>query len=191
MSIVPRTHHDPAQRQWHGPLAPPSLHNPHVSLAVVLLDALRRRPAHCAQISADDGARLSNGELRTLAIRVALNLQRHEPGVGHGSVVAVAVRNHPLVAPLVIGCMALAAPVNALDPEFTGAEVAHMLRLTRPRLVFCDACGVGRVREALAEIGEPQLSVYTVDERVEGCKWLGDLCAPDGGVTEAEEAAFV
>lgn len=87
------------------------------SVAEAIFATLQRRASHVAQISDADGTRMLNGELHRLAVRVAVRLVREEH-VQKGDVVAFVVRNHRLVAPLVLGCMALAAPVSTLDPDF-------------------------------------------------------------------------
>lgn len=108
---------DADARIWSGPDSAP-LYNPNVSAAAVVLDGLSRRPDHIGQISDTDGSRLSNAELRQMSIRAALQLSRRE-NIAKGDVVGMVVRNHRLVAPLAVGCIALGAPLNTLAVNFT------------------------------------------------------------------------
>lgn len=127
----PHTTFDPLTLTWSGQPAR-SLHHPDASVAAILLEALARLPLHTAQICSDgddDGSNddtLTNGELRQLAIRVALGLRR-EQRIGHGDVVALVARNSRLVAPLVLGSMALAAPLSAISPLYTVGEFMNTI----------------------------------------------------------------
>lgn len=114
--IMFHTNYDETTRTWYGqPTAP--LFHPDVSVAQVLLGALRRRPHHLGQVSDSSGVRLSNRMLRLNAIRAAEHLALL--GVGEGDVLALVAKNHHHVAAVVVAAMALAAPVNTLDPHFT------------------------------------------------------------------------
>lgn len=125
---LPSTY-DPLTRIWSG--APfRSRYAADTSVAAAIFAQLRQRGAHVAQISDTDGTRMLNGEMLRLAVRVAVRLRREEH-VRRGDVLAFMVRNHRLVAPLVLGCMALAAPVSTLDPDFKAGEFEKHIAVKR------------------------------------------------------------
>lgn len=102
---------------WSGPEQQPKC-NPDVSVASVVLDGLNRRPNHVAQIGDTDGSRINNAGLLQMSVRAALQMKRIE-GIESGNVVGMVVRNHRIVAPLVVGCVALGAPLHALSVNST------------------------------------------------------------------------
>lgn len=108
---------DADARIWSGPVHA-AVFNPNISAAAIVLDGLERRPDHIGQISDTDGSRLTNAQLRELSIRAALQLRCRER-ITSGDVVGMVVRNHRLVAPLAVGCVAIGAPLNALAVNFT------------------------------------------------------------------------
>lgn len=106
-------------------------YHPNVNAAQVLLDAMNRNPQKTGQINVKSGMKLTNGELRISTIRVAQNLQRL--GIRSGDVVAVMAANRDFVSSVVIGAMALAAPVNILGVNFsTGIPYVGAIQYKHP-----------------------------------------------------------
>lgn len=67
-----------------------------------------------------------------------------------------------------------------------------MFRITRPKLIICDAACVPTIREALSNIDSATVEsviLYTVDERLAGVKSVEDLLLPSD--TPLEEKLFV
>lgn len=114
------TNYDPESRTWYGQPTAHTYH-PNVSVAQVVLNAMSRRPHHIGQVNEDNGVRLSNRTLRLNAIRAAEHLSLM--GIGAGDVLALIAKNHHYVSAVLIAGMALAAPVNTLDPNFTSGEL--------------------------------------------------------------------
>lgn len=110
-----RTTYDAGAKIWSGPQPAPKYH-PNVNAAQVLFDALDRHPHKIGQINSNNNVCLTNRTLRSNAIRMAQNMKAI--GVGVGDVVAIVAGNHPEVSAVVFGAMALAAPINTLDPNF-------------------------------------------------------------------------
>lgn len=114
------TNFDAEERTWYGkPTAP--VYHPNVSVAQVMLDAQSRRPHHIGLVCDSTGVRLTNRALRLNTIRVAEHLGLL--GVGIGDVLSVVAKNHHHVSAVVLAGMALAAPVNTLDPNFGTGEL--------------------------------------------------------------------
>ncbi|XP_053678597.1 probable 4-coumarate--CoA ligase 1 [Anopheles nili] len=139
------TSYDAATQCWHGQYRPPIL-NPAANLGPVLLNVLERTPHKPAQLNADNGTILTCIELRRRSVRFAQFL--NTAGFRQDEVVALIARNSDNVAPVAFGCFLAGVPLNTLDPAFSVAEVAHVLRLTRPKFVVGDLDAIAVVREA-------------------------------------------
>lgn len=188
-----QTTYDSSTKEWKGRPQAPTYH-PNVNAGKVLLDAMNRNPSGIGQINDNNGLKLSNGELRFNAIRVAQHL--HRLGIRSGDIVAVLAANHHHVSSVVFGAIALAAPVNILGLNFdTGEfqrnqndlqnvidlfieEIIHMLKITQPKMVFCESSNVDRVREALEQLAL-DLPVYLFDDNSNGLS-VEDLVAETG-----------
>jgi 4-coumarate--CoA ligase len=127
----------------------PLPYNPNASIGQMILHWLDRSPNKISQIYHDDGMSLTCQELKTLSIRVALNLKN--AGFKTGDVVGLVGKNSTYVVPIIIGCFLLGCPIASLDPDFVMHEVDHVLRHVKPKVVFCDDCAVPRMREILVE----------------------------------------
>lgn len=119
-----RTRYDDDTKIWSGPPWVPNYY-PNVNAAQVLLDALGRNPQRIGQISDHNGLYVRNRAMRLNSIRMAQNMK--EMGVGIGDVVAIVAGNHHEVAAVVFGAMALAAPINTLDPNFKTCKMCNIL----------------------------------------------------------------
>lgn len=161
----------------------PLLFHPNASVGQVILHWLERSPNQVSQICHDDGKTLTCDELRTLSIRVALNLK--EAGMKAGDVVGLVAKNSTNVVPIIIGCFLLGCPISSLDPEFVLKEVDHVLRHVKPKLIFCDHNAVSRMHEILAEHQIDSKIVSLVRDR-DDCMELGRFLEPHG-----EEKGFM
>lgn len=87
--------------------------------------------------------------MRIKIIRAVQNLQR----LGHNSrgVFGVIARNSHQLAPIVFPSIVLGSPVNGIDPSFGKTEFLHMLKTTRPVLLFCDLDVYELLKECLIE----------------------------------------
>lgn len=69
-----------------------------------------------------------------------------------------------------------------------------MLRLTRPKVLFCDADVVATVRRAIEDLlmlGKGEIALYTVDRNVDGTKSAEDLTADKSNMDADAERDFV
>lgn len=174
------------------------MYHPNVNAVQVVFDALGRNPNLIGQISNHNGLYVRNRAMRLNSIRMAQHMQAI--GVSSGDVVAIVAGNHHEVAAVVFGAMALAAPINTLDPNFkTGAcfklffihiciyidrilipaEIEHMFGLTMPKIVFCEARNIGYVREALLGV-DLNVPIFTFGEKVDGARLVDSLLGKTG-----------
>lgn len=58
-------------------------------------------------------------------------------------------------------------------------EIVHMLRLTQPKVLFCDADNIDRVRQSLAEL-DSVVPIFTFDRKVDGARLVDDLMHETG-----------
>lgn len=120
-----RTTYDADTKIWSGPQTD-RMYHPNVNVAQVLFDALGRSPNHIGQINNNNGLHVMNRTLRLNAIRMAEHMKAI--GVVSGDVVAIVAGNHHEVAAVVFGALALAAPINTLDPNFKTGDVLINMR---------------------------------------------------------------
>lgn len=67
---------------------------------------------------------MKNSEIRKKTIRAAQHL--HKMGFGKDDVIGIVARNHHHLAPIVFASIALAAPLNPMDPNFkAGQDTAY------------------------------------------------------------------
>lgn len=97
-------------------------------------------------------------EIRIKTIRTAQNLQAL--GYKPKEVFTLIARNSHHVAPITFASLAIGCPINALDPSFGKTEIIHMMKITKPVLVFCDVACYELVDESLKELGN-EAKIYT------------------------------
>ncbi|XP_053673670.1 probable 4-coumarate--CoA ligase 1 [Anopheles nili] len=144
-----RTTYDETTRTWRGPTVK-TLFNPEASLGQVMLNVLDRSPEREMQRDMDTGRSLTYAEFRMRLVRFAQNLTKL--GVRSGDVVALINTNSENVAPLACALLTIGAPFNPIAPGFHEDDMAHMLAISRPKLVFCDADNYIVVRKALKRV---------------------------------------
>lgn len=94
---------------------------------------------------------MSFDEIRIKLIRAAQNLQKR--GYNSKEVFAVLAKNSHHLAPIVFASLAIGSAVNTLDPQFSKTELLHMLKTTKPALMFCDIDVYDLAKECLIELG--------------------------------------
>lgn len=97
-------------------------------------------------------------EIRTKTIRAAQNLQ--ELGYKREQVFGLIAKNSQNVAPIAFASFAIGCPINSLDPSFGKTEFMHMLKITKPVLVFCDVSCYEILSECLTEL-ESNARIFT------------------------------
>lgn len=166
-----KTHYDSTTKIWHGIEKSPMFHK-NTSLGQAIMYALSQRPDHIAQISEETGVSVTNWEMQTRMVRLAMNL--YKLGYKKGDMIAVACKNSENLAPVVFACNVIGAPVNTLDPTFAKNDMAHMFGITKPKLVFCDYDNITVVQEALKE-KYLDAEIITLIKRVQGFQFIGYL----------------
>uniref|UniRef100_A0A336L9S7 CSON007177 protein n=1 Tax=Culicoides sonorensis TaxID=179676 RepID=A0A336L9S7_CULSO len=127
-------------RTWSGPPMK-SVFNTDYNLGQLLMFSLEKNPEKITQINADSGTTLTCGELRSKSIRVANALK--QMGFKTGDIMMIAARNHPDICPALFGCFIIGAPVNVVDVNFSKDDVAHMIQLLKPKMIFFIMCSSG------------------------------------------------
>ncbi|XP_031623989.1 probable 4-coumarate--CoA ligase 1 [Contarinia nasturtii] len=144
-----KTYFDKDTKLWKGRNSPP-LYNPKISLARVVLRTCLNLGPKVAQISDDSGIQLTYDEIRLKTIRAAQNLQKR--GYKSKNVVGIIAKNSHHLAPIVFASLAIGSAVNTLDTSFKKAELLHMLKTTKPVVIFCDVEVYDLVKECFAEL---------------------------------------
>ncbi|XP_031634571.1 4-coumarate--CoA ligase-like 7 [Contarinia nasturtii] len=127
------------------------LYHPDISVAQVMLGALKNYGPKIAQISDDNGTRLSFDEIRMKTVRAAQNLQKRE--YKSKQVFGLVAKNSQHLAPIIFASMCLGCPINTLGISFKKTEIIHMLKITKPVLMFCDIEMYDLLKECLLELG--------------------------------------
>uniref|UniRef100_A0A1I8JUU2 AMP dependent ligase n=1 Tax=Anopheles funestus TaxID=62324 RepID=A0A1I8JUU2_ANOFN len=181
-----RSVYDAATRTWYGPRLKP-LFNPEASLGQIILDVLKRSPDRVIQQDMDTGRSMTYAEFQTKLIRFAQNLTAI--GVCKGDMVALANANSENFAPLACALLTIGVPFNPLAPSFNEDDMANMLQITKPKLVFCDADNYEVVRKALQRVvtnGDQLPSIYVFECSRSDVKHAEDLLKETG-----QENAFM
>lgn len=148
-----RTTYCSSEKIWRGPQWSP-LYNSNVSLGQVLLTSLSHNSSDVGQICHDDGSEMKNSEIFQHSIRAALNLK--DLGLKEGDIIGIAAKNSKFLAPIVIGAFTIGTPINTLDVLFVKEDIAHIFKITIPKIVLCDKENYEEVVKALEMI---QLSI--------------------------------
>lgn len=90
-------------------------------------------------------------EIKTKTIRAAQNLQKF--GFGRNQVIALSARNNHDVSSITFASIAIGCAVNTLSPTFGKTEYLHMLKITKPVVIFCEIDSYQLINDCLTEIG--------------------------------------
>lgn len=94
---------------------------------------------------------MSFEDIRIRTIRAAQNLQKR--GFDSKQVFGLMAKNSEHVSSIVFASISIGCAVNTLDPSFGKTELIHMLKTTKPVLMFCDIEAYLLVQECLTELG--------------------------------------
>lgn len=50
----------------------------------------------------------------------------------------IIAKNSQDVAPITFASIAIGCPINTLDASFGLIEITHMMKITKPKVIFCD-----------------------------------------------------
>lgn len=90
-------------------------------------------------------------EIRMKAIRAAQNIQSR--GFKPKEIFGIMAKNSHHVAPVYFASIAVGSPIVSFDPSFGKTEIIHMLTVTKPVLMFCDATCYDLLSDCLKELG--------------------------------------
>lgn len=152
----------------------PVLFHPNASVGQILLYSLERTPDRVSQVCLEDGITLTCDELRTLSVRVALNLKK--AGLKSGDIVGLVADNSTYTVPIMIGCFLLGYPLAILDPGFVLKEVDYVLKHVKPKIVFVDYNVVDNMKNILKEFNIDAEIVSLIQDR-DDCLPLGNFIA--------------
>lgn len=149
------------------------------------MELLNRSPEKPILIDGDSGRVLTRGELRTRAVRIAQNLKKlFNCGEKSDEVVTVAALGNENLIPLLVALQFLAVPYNTLYPNYTEDEMAHMMRQTQSRLMFCDSSNYRTVSKASRKAIEGDVVIFSLDQFTEGARSIEDLLVETGSEDE-------
>lgn len=158
-------------KTWSG-LDLPLLYHPNVSVGRVVLNALHRDYNKVIQINDIDNTTLTAGQIKLNATRIALHLVEHK--IKMNDCVGVIARNSKHIGAVVFASLTLGCPVNPLDPSFTATDIAHMFRLTKPRIIFIDDDLIKSLKIVLKEL-KSDATVVTLGRRLDGYYYIDDF----------------
>ncbi|KAF5278815.1 hypothetical protein FQR65_LT03503 [Abscondita terminalis] len=116
-------------------------------LGYVYFHSMVKNCEKLAQIDGLTGEKISFGELLQRAVRVALHMK--DVGVKAGDIVCTCSFNHPNVAVPTIASMFVGAIWTAVAPTSSVVDIAHMLRLVKPKMMFVQNSSVDLIKKAL------------------------------------------
>lgn len=104
-----------------------------------------------SKISDDSGAQLTFEQLRLKTIRASQHLQNR--GYKAEQVIGIMSENVAHLSPIVFASFCLGCPVNVLSTSVQKPDVLHMLKMTKPSVMFCDVNVYDLIKECLIELG--------------------------------------
>lgn len=129
------------------------------------------------QINEDTGIQMTYNNIRMKSIRAAQNLLKR--GYTSRVVFGVLAKNSHNVAPIILASISVGSPVNTLDPSFGKTELTHMLKITKPGLMFCDPEYVDLVTQCLSELNN-SAKIFTFGGKNSGTESVDSLFEETG-----------
>ncbi|XP_062552732.1 probable 4-coumarate--CoA ligase 3 [Armigeres subalbatus] len=169
--------YDYVRRVWSGPRQP-CIFNPECNFGQIVLNLLDRSSEKVVQIDADTGREMTRAEMRLRVVRAAQHLQKL--GYQVGDIASVVAVNSENLAPLVLALQVIGVGFNALAPSFDADEIAHMLRQTQSKLLFCDAENYDTVKVAAGKALEGDYRIYVMEGAQEPTLAVDQLFKPTG-----------
>lgn len=175
--------YDSANKTWSGQVEPNIL-NPEANIGQVVLNLLSRTPDKIIQINADSGYEMTCADMKRRIVRVALHLKNL--GYRIGDLATLACSNTENLVPVYFACVTLGIAVNPLAPVFKRDDLAHMMRLTQSKVVFCDEANRVEVEEAVKEAIRIRPRIYVMGDGRGAALSVDELLTP----VEGEECFF-
>ncbi|XP_039432016.1 probable 4-coumarate--CoA ligase 3 [Culex pipiens pallens] len=169
--------YDRETKVWSGPHQPPIL-NPEASFGQTLFAMMGLNPDKVIQIDVDTGRSMTCGEMRLRAIRAAQNLMALR--LGQGDMVSMACANSENLVPMALGLLINGMPFNPLAPGYGLDDMAHMMEITQPKLVFCDANNYELTMKAVELSVKIKPLIYVFESDMENVNKAEDLLKETG-----------
>lgn len=119
--------------------------------------------------------------MRLRTIRAAQNILKL--GFQENDVFSIIAGNSENVAPIVFASMSIGCPLNTLDPSFGTFEVAHMFKMAKPKLIFCDLNKLEVVLNSLEQLNMNAM-IFTFGESTEHSQNIDELLNETGDEQE-------
>lgn len=179
MGIVPSTNFDAERKVWAG-MKRQLLYDTNASVGQVIHSRINSHLKNVIQINDSEGITLTNEDVLTMSVRIALSLQEME--IKPTDFVGIMCSNTSYLMPLCYGLFFSNIPFQPLDVSFTKEVVAHCWSKTRPKLLFCDGSVYDLVKE-VAEALTLNCKIFVIKDKVDGAKHIEDLFV-DRGLSE-------
>ncbi|XP_034477929.1 luciferin 4-monooxygenase [Drosophila innubila] len=166
------TSYDEETRIWSGMRKSP-LYDSNCSAGELFYMTMKNWPSQVIQINHEDGRKLTNGEMRQLATRLALFFKKEK--LTHKDVVGIIGVTSTYVAPLAVACFFNTTPFHAVNVTRDAKVVKGLFEVTKPKIMFCDGADYERIKEVTQE-WTPK--IITLTGRVDGVLSIEDLLKP-------------
>jgi 4-coumarate--CoA ligase len=155
---------------WHGMKLPyPFDANTH--LGEEIIKQLDATPDRVIQINHDEQVNYTCKQLKTLSVRIAMNLMKMN-FKSDDDVVGLLCRNSSHLLPAIYGSIIAGAPINPVI--FAKDEIVTIFHKTKPKIVFCDYDLYHVTKEALNEL-KSDAKIFTMVKKVPGVGFIGEL----------------
>lgn len=110
-------------------------------------------------------------------VRAAQNIRKL--GYKQREIIGIVAGNHQDLAPIVYATLCLGCPINSLGPTLSKGEIIHMLKMTKPTLMFCAVETYDLVSDCLLELGNGA-TIFTFGGQTNNSEAVDDLFAESG-----------
>lgn len=102
-----------------------------------------------SQISLETDNRVTYEEMKIKTIRAAQNIEKL--GYKAGEVISFVSKNTESLFPIIFASFCIGCPINVLAPKFGKTEISHVLKRTKPALLFCSLEAYELVNECMID----------------------------------------
>ncbi|XP_064543031.1 uncharacterized protein LOC135431706 [Drosophila montana] len=164
--------YDPIERIWSGK-KPMPMYDLDCSIGRIIHNNLKNNPKNVCQICIEDGKTATSQDILNWSVRLAQNFKQR--GLSHDDVICISAKNSTYVTPAAVACLFNATPFHGVNPILDIKTLTHVLTITKPKLIFCDAVDYEKLKTASAA-WTPEL--ITVTGKVEGVTYIEELLSP-------------
>ncbi|XP_017140130.1 4-coumarate--CoA ligase 1 [Drosophila miranda] len=164
--------YDAEKRIWKG-IQLRCDYKPDTSLGKIIFKNMRNWPKNVCQISDTEEVEVTFQEALTWAIRIAQQLKKR--GLTYTDVIGISAKNTTYVMPTAVGCLFNCTPFQSANPVLEESTIKHLYNISKPKLVFCDACNYDKLYSATSDF-KPE--IITLTGSVEGVLTIQDLLEP-------------